>query len=157
MRKQIIPSMRQDTPLSDERWLPLAQIALVEITSEEADHPVESALLPSAGQGWRAAAPNAQLLRLRFDTPQRLQHIRLRFVEVEMERTQEFVLRYSCDNGHSFHEIVRQQWTFSPNGSTSELEEYQVALSEVTTLELAIIPDISGGNAYASLAEFRLA
>ena len=52
-----------------------------------------------------------------------------------MARTQEFTLRYSRDNGQSFHEIVRQQWNFSPHGSTTELEEYQVDLSEVTTLE----------------------
>jgi hypothetical protein len=156
MRKQIISPTQPESAVSDEQWLPLEQLALVEISSEAAAHPVESALLPSIGEGWRAADPGAQLLRLRFDTPQRLQRIRLRCVETAMERTQEFVLRYSRDNGQSWQEIVRQQWTFSPQGSTRELEEYHVDLADVTTLELAITPDISGGNAHASLAELRL-
>ncbi len=157
MRKQIIPSTRQDAPPSNADWLPLAEIAMVEITSEDVDHPIESALLPGAGEGWRASEPGAQLLRLRFDSAQRLQHIRLHFIETKVERVQEFALRYSRDSGHTFQEIVRQQWNFSPNGSTSQIEVYQVELSGVTTLELDINPDISGGNAYASLAELRLA
>jgi hypothetical protein len=38
-------------------------------------------------------------------------------------RTQEFVLRWSRDTGHSFREIVRQQWNFSPSGGTREVED----------------------------------
>jgi len=49
---------------------------------------------------------------------------------------QEFVLRWSSDNGNSFREIVRQQWNFSPPDSIREAEDYAVELSEVTTLEL---------------------
>jgi len=41
---------------------------------------------------------------------------------------QEFVLRWSPDGGHSFREIVRQQWNFSPPDTTREVEEYQVEL-----------------------------
>jgi hypothetical protein len=44
------------------------------------------------------------------------------------------------------HEIVRQQWNFSPEGATAEREDYRVALTEVTILELSIIPDITGGG-----------
>ena len=157
MRKRIIPPTEQNKPLQDKEWLPLEQLAQVEVTSEEAEHPVESALLPSGGEGWRAGTPGTQILRLLFDTPQRLQHIRLRFTETAIERTQEFVLRASLDNGQSYQEIVRQQWTFSPQGATSEVEDYQVELSGVIALELVITPDISGGDARASLTELRLA
>lgn len=157
MRKRIISPGQNEPPFPDNEWLPLEKIALVEVTSEDPAHPVESALLPGASGGWRAATPGAQVLRLHFDTPQRLQHIRLHFVDAETERTQEFTLRYSQDNGRTFHEIVRQQWNFSPNGSTREVETYQVELAGVTALELAITPDLSNGNAYASLAEFRCA
>ncbi len=157
MRKRIIPPTEQNKPLQDKEWLPLEQLAQVEVTSEEAEHPVESALLPSGGEGWRAETSGAQILRLLFDAPQRLQHIRLHFTETAVERTQEFVLRASLDKGQSTQEIVRQQWTFSPQGATSEVEEYQVELSGVTALELTITPDISGGDARASLAELRLA
>jgi hypothetical protein len=157
MRKRIIPSTEQNKPLLVLEWLLLEQLAQVEVTSEEAEHPIESALLPSGGEGWRAGTSGAQILRLLFDIPQRLRHIRLHFTETAIERTQEFVLRASLDNGQSYQEIVRQQWSFNPQGATSEVEDYQVELSGVTALELAITPDISGGDARASLVELRLA
>jgi len=37
-------------------------------------------------------------------------------------------------------EIVRQQWTFSPLGSTSEVEDYQVELKNLCFLELTLKP-----------------
>ena len=66
------------------------------------------------------------------------------------------MLRWSAD-GRTFGDIVRQQWNFSPSGATSETENYAVALSEVAVLELCIIPDVSGSDLRASLAEWRLA
>jgi len=77
------------------------------------------------------------------------------FEEKETGRTQEFVLRWSSDGGSSFREIVRQQWNFSPE-AIREVEEYQVELSNVTVLELAIVPNTSGGSARASLQSLRL-
>ena len=74
-----------------------------------------------------------------------------------MERTQEYVLRWSADGGQSFREIVRQQWNFSPQGATSQTQDYRVELPAVTVLELSIVPDTSGGAAVASLAQLRLA
>ncbi len=156
-RKRIIPSVERDIPRPDEEWLDLERVAEVEITSEDAAHPIESALLGAKSSGWRAAGPGEQIIRLLFAHPQRLRRIWLEFVEPEIERTQEFVLRWSQDGGQSFREIVRQQWNFSPHGATRETEDHRVDLSEVTVLELKIIPDISGGNARASLAQLRLA
>ena len=83
-------------------------------------------------QGWRAAEPGPQTIRLVFDQPQRLRRISLVFEERETARTQEFVLRWSSDDGNSFREIVRQQWNFSPPETIREVEEYQVELSNVT-------------------------
>jgi hypothetical protein len=77
------------------------------------------------------------------------------FEDSENTRTQEFVLRWS-DAAHSFREIVRQQWNFSPPDSVREAEDYTVELSGVTALELVIVPDNSGGEARASLASLRL-
>jgi hypothetical protein len=156
MRKRIIPPTQEGIAESTEDWLDLEHLAQVEVTSEDAEHPVESALLPNRGEGWRAAAPGVQELRLLFDSPQQVRRIQLHFIEATTERTQEFVLRYSTDHGKSFQEIVRQQWNFSHWGATSEVEEYRVELSGVTTLELSITPDISGGSALASLASLRL-
>ena len=71
-------------------------------------------------------------------------------------RTQEFVLRASSNPGGPFQEIVRQQWNFSAPTSTREIEEYRVELSDVTVLELTIVPNVSGGAARASLKSLRL-
>ena len=100
--------------------------------------------------------PGAQTIRLIFDKPQRLTRISLAFEETETERTQELVLRWSGDGGRSFREIVRQQWNFSPPNAISEVEKYQVGLSDVTVLELVIVPDISRGSARASLKSLRV-
>ena len=157
MRKRIITPVQQETASPDLEWLNMEGLAEVEITSEDAAHPIESALLPGRASGWRAAGPGKQTIRLLFDYPQRLQRIWLNFVETRTERTQEYVLRWSPDGGQSFREIVRQQWNFSPQGATNETEDLHVELSAVTVLELSIIPDTSGGNAFASLAQLRLA
>jgi len=156
MRKRIVNPVQQETPSPDLEWLNIGELAEVEITSEDAAHPIESALLPSQS-GWRAAGSGKQTIRLLFDSPQRIQRIWINFVEPSTERTQEYVLSWSPDGGQSFHEIVRQQWNFSPQGATSETEDIHVELPAVTELELSIIPDISGGNAFASLAQLRLA
>jgi len=65
-------------------------------------------------------------------------------------------LRWSPDGGSSSEEIVRQQWNFSPPETTREVEEYQVELSNVTALELIVVPNMSGGAARASLKNLRL-
>jgi len=157
MRKRVMSrSQRAASPLEQD-WLNVEDLVELEITSEDADHPIEAALLPGVTQGWRAAEAGNQTIRLLFNHPQKLHRIWMNFVESETERTQEYVLRWSSDDGQSFHEIVRQQWHFSPPGTTNEMEDHQVELPPVTMLELSIIPDISGGNAFASLAQLRLA
>lgn len=157
MRKQIISPTKQAASPPGDDWLDLERVAQAEITSEDPTHPIESALLPGHGSGWRAADSGAQTIRLRFADPQRLRRVWLHFIEPTTARTQEFALRWSSDGGQSFREIIRQQWNFSPQGATSETEDLRVDLSGVTVLELSINPDISGGTAHASLAEMRLA
>ena len=157
MRKRIITSESKETAVPERDWLNIEKLAEVEITSEDPDHPIEAALLPAQTSGWCAAEPGKQIIRLIFDAPQQLQWIRLNFVETQTERTQEYVLRWSPDGGQSFQEIVRQQWNFNPLDATSEIEDHHVDLAAVTVLELSIIPNISGGNALASLQQLRLA
>ncbi len=156
MRKRLITPIPQTARPHDEGWLDLNTAAVVEVTSEDKDYPVESALLSGETQGWRAASPGTQTIRLLFDQPQRLRRISLAFEENEIKRTQEFVLRWSPDGGRSFREIVRQQWNFSPPETIREVEEYHVELSDVTVLELIIVPNNSGGAARASLKSLRL-
>ena len=156
MRKRLITPIPQAGTPDDKGWLDLDRAAVVEVTSEEKEYPVESALVSSEMWGWRAADSGAQTIRLIFDEPQKLTRISLVFEETETERTQEFVLQWSPDGGRSFREIVRQQWNFSPPNTIREIEEYPVELSDVTVLELVIVPSISRGAARASLKSLRL-
>ena len=156
MRKRLFTPTPRGIRPHDEGWLDLDRAASVEVTSEDKDYLVESAPVAGEARGWRAADSGTQTIRLIFDQPQRLKRIALAFKETETERTQEFVLRWSPDGGHSFREIVRQQWNFSPPNAIREVEEYQVELSGVTVLELVIVPDISRGSARASLKSLRL-
>src|SRR5580704_4844015 len=156
MRKRQISPVPLSVAPPGQAWLDVEHRALVEVTSEKDGYPIESALLGAENRGWRAANPGSQTIRLIFDEPQKLRRIVLVFEDSENTRTQEFVLRWSSDNGNSFREIVRQQWNFSSPGSVREIEDYAVELSAVTVLELIIVPDMSGGAARASLASLRL-
>jgi hypothetical protein len=157
MRKRIIGHGPGEVAAAEPGWMDLERLAQVEITSEDVDHPIESALIPGTSSGWRAAQPGEQTIRLFFDEPLRLRRIHLRFQEGEQERTQEFVLRWSPDGGQSYREILRQQYNFSPPEAAQEVEDYDVDLDGVTALELKIVPDISGGSTRASLAQLRVA
>lgn len=157
MRKSPIIWIPQNAPPSDQVWMDVDRIASVEVSSEDADFPIESALLPEGKMGWRAANAGMQTIRLVFDEPQKLRRISLVFEDTENNRTQEFILRWSPDNESSFREIVRQQWNFSPPDSVRETEDYEVVLSEVKVLELKILPNKSGGEVRASLVSLRLA
>jgi hypothetical protein len=157
MRKRIIVPLEPETRSSEDEWLDLESLADVEVTSENEAHPIEAALVSGRGPGWRAATPGKQTIRLLFNRPQRLKRISLSYVEPVAPRTQEYVLRWSADGGQSYREIVRQQWNFSPQGAMSEKEDHLVNLLAVTTLELNIVPDVSGGTAIASLARLRVA
>jgi hypothetical protein len=88
MRKRLITPIFQDVPPLDEGWLNLDGAAVVEVTSEETDYPIESALVLGETRGWRAADSGAQTIRLVFDESQTLKRIALVFEESDIERTQ---------------------------------------------------------------------
>ncbi|HEY0760080.1 MAG TPA: hypothetical protein VGD59_12580 [Acidisarcina sp.] len=164
MRKQIIggevvghePSAGG---IASAKWLDLDAVASVEVSSEDPEFPIEEALgshpESKLERGWRAAGPGPQTIRLRFDSPQHIQRIFIRFIDRKQERGQEFLLRYTASGRTG--DIVRQQWSFSPGGSTEELEDYAVDLPGVAVLELQIDPDRGAGKAVAVLSEFHLA
>ena len=138
-----------------EEGLNLSQTASVEVTSEDPDFPIEEAFECHGARGWRAAAPGDQQIRITLDAPTHVRRIQLRFCETAVERTQEFTLRsYSADCTPTV--IVRQQWNFSPAGSTVEFEDYHVDLEAVSALELTIRPALDG-DAVASLDCWRIA
>lgn len=154
MRKKTVHVAHVAPP--DQGWLDLNRAAAVEVSSEDENYPIESALLGDEKSGWRAAKPGSQTVRLIFDSPQRLSRIWLLFEDSETSRTQEFVLRWSANVEQPLREIVRQQWNFSSPGGVREVEDYTVDLVDVGVLELIITPDKNGGEARASLAKMRL-
>jgi len=158
MRKRIVEaSPSHVSGDSQQGWLDLQQIATVEVTSEDPSFPIDSVFNSIAGPGWRASQRGEQQIRIIFDQPISVCRIQLHFLEPELERTQEFTLRWSSANSGTTKEIVRQQWNFSPIGSTIEVEDYQVSLDDVSVLELAIKPDLSRQEAPATLAMWRVA
>ena len=157
MRKRIIGDAPIDRESNAaESWLDLEQIATVEVTSEDPAFPIESVFSGSKGPGWRALDKGRQQIRLIFDQSISLRHTRLVFIETELERTQEFTIGWSVADGSPPQEIVRQQWNFSPAGSTKEVEDYQINLDRVAVLELTIKPDLERGQARATWAEWRI-
>jgi hypothetical protein len=156
VRKRLIDSSQGDTSPRSDTWLDLEQIATIEVTSEDPNFPVESVFRPDDNAGWRAAQDGEQVLRIIFDEPTTLHHIQLQFGESEFQRTQEFTICWSSAQGGPAREIVRQQWTFSPDGSIRELEHYDVSLEGVAILELRIKPDLSAGRGRATLLKWRV-
>jgi hypothetical protein len=155
MRKRLLTDSVTAPAATHGVWLDLAQLATVEVSSEDPQFPIE-AVFTNDGEGWRATKPGEQHICLIFDEPVSVRHIQLKFHEPAAERTQEFTLRWSPARGGPAIEIVRQQWNFSPTGSTTELEEYAVSLENVSALELTIRPDIGRKDAVATLAAWRV-
>lgn len=156
MRKHIEHSSATTHAPAADIWIDLDRNARVEVTSEAEDSPIENALVPGSPGGWRAGEPGPQTLRLHFDQSQKITRIHLQFDVTEQPRTQEFSIRWSGDGGATYQQVIRQQFNFSPPFTTREEEDYRVDLVAVTDLELIIVPDVSGGGAYASLTELRI-
>src|SRR6185369_12216642 len=87
MRKRVIKPTAVDDTAVETEWLDVEELAQVEVTSEDAAHPIESALVPGHEGGWRAAQPGDQTVRLVFDRPQRVGRIWLLFIEPDTIRT----------------------------------------------------------------------
>jgi hypothetical protein len=157
MRKQVIGTNLQAAPrVPEDNWLDLNELAHVDLTSEDEAHPIEDALTGRSADGWRAGTLGPQTISIHFDKPQSVRHIHIRFVERQQERAQEFLLSYR-QSGEPKREIVRQQWTFSPNGSDEQVENYAVNLTNVETIDLVIDPDRGLNRTPATLAELRIA
>jgi hypothetical protein len=158
VRKNIItPTPPDDAVSVDTAWLDLSKIARVEVTSEDSDHPVEGVFEAKEGSYWRAASPGKQTIRLVFDDPQDIRRTQVRIEEADCTRMQEFFISWSRSSDEKPREVLRQQWNFSPGGSTIEVENYEVELNDVRVLELNIDPGRGAGAAHATLSAWRVA
>lgn len=157
MRKRILSSTNREPAQDEVPWLDLDAMAEVEVSSEAPGHPIEAALLPGHDADWQAAEGGTQTIRVIFDAPQKVGRIRLRFREENIARTHEFLLGWSPDGTAPYEEIVRQQFNFSPPSTVEEVEDYQVELLAVKSLELTIQPDVGRGSAVATLTRLQIA
>jgi hypothetical protein len=153
LRKQIIPpSPAAPSPLPGQ--VDVAAVATVLVTSEEPEHPVDLAFDDHRGPGatrWVAGGPGEQTLILAFDAPRAIRRVVLEVEEPETARTQELQLAVSLDGGQAYRELLRQEYHFSPPGTTFEREDWAVHAEGVTHLRLSIKPDKGGKPSRATL------
>ena len=134
-------------------------MATVQVTSEAPDHPIDFAFDPHRGPGgtrWIAGEPGEQTVTLVFDAPQTINQILLEVEEPEVTRTQELQLSLSYDGGRTYRELLRQEFNFSPDGTTFERENWAVTAASVTHLRLVIKPDKGDKPCRATLTSLVL-
>lgn len=158
LRKQIIKP-HPVTPNAIMGETDIAAVATVQVTSEAPDHPIDLAFDDHRGSGgtrWIAGEPGEQTVILAFDAPQTIQQILLEIEEPEVARTQDLQLSLSCDGGRTYREVLRQEFNFSPDGTTFEREKWTVSAQAVTHLRLVIKPDKGGKACRATLTSLVL-
>ena len=154
LRKKIIPSRTVTNLPGSANTLDIIQNTEVIVTSESADFPLDNIVDRSTGSGstqWVAETCGLQTLFFKFDTPQNISRIVYEIEEHEVARTQEVSLEVSTDSGAHFREILRQEYNFSPDGSTFQREELNLDLPQTTDLKMIIKPDKGDLNCRAKL------
>ena len=158
LRKQIINVPPQpQAPMPGQ--IDVAAVATVLVTSEDPEHPVDHAFDDRRGPGgsrWVAGEPGEQTVILAFDAPQTIRRVVLEVEEPEVARTQELQLAVSVDGGQTYRELVRQEYNFSPPGTTFEREDWAVTAEGVTHLRLWIKPDKGGKPCRATITSLAL-
>jgi hypothetical protein len=158
LRKHLLTDSPAE-PVAEPGEKDIAALATVWVTSEAADYPIDNAFDSHRGRGgsrWVAGTPGPQRLLLAFDTPQLLRLLRLEIEEQDVSRTQEIQVAISRDEGHTYQTLLRQEYTFSPPGTTFEREEWAIPVEGVTHLQLVITPDKGGAPCHATLTTFAL-
>ena len=158
LRKQIIRASAA-TPAPTPGEIDIAAVATVLVTSEAPEHPVDHAFDAHRGPGgsrWVAGEPGEQTLILAFDAPQAIRRVALEVEEPEVARTQELQLAVSTDGGRTYREVLRQEYNFSPPGTTFEREDWAVNAEGVTHLRLRIRPDKGGKPCRATITSLVL-
>jgi hypothetical protein len=148
-------AQRWDNRTTPERsaqiqWLDLDAVADVTIVAG-------GRRAPRNPPAWTADCSGEQLIEVRFRQPTPVSHLRVTCSEFEQSRTQEMTIWASLHRGEQHREVLRQQFNFSPDGATQEVEEYALQLEAVSAIQLRIVPSIDGRLAVARVKELRLA
>ena len=159
LRKRIIQSpidRRDAVPGPALKDIPT--LATVLVTSESPDHPVDHLFDAEDGPGgtrWEAAADGEQALIVVFDAPQSIREVSVETEELHTTRTQVLTLSLSRD-GRAYRELLRQEFTFSPPGTTFERENWNVPAEDVTHLRITIQPDKGHAPCRATLTSVTI-
>ena len=162
LRKLIIPAASHpaDPRTGDEaERMYVPELATVLVTSEAAEHPVDCLFDGHDGPGgtrWVAAVDGEQAVVLAFDTPQTIQEVGLETEEFQASRTQVLTLSLSQNGGRTYREILRQEFNFSPPGTTFERERWIVPATMVSHLRVTIRPDKGDKPGRASLTSLTV-
>jgi hypothetical protein len=158
LRKHIVKVL-PSRPVPQPGEMDIAATAAVQVTSEDPAHPIDNVFDHRRGPGgsrWVAAEPGEQTLILAFDIPQIMHQTILEVEEPEVSRTQELRLSVSHDGGQTYRELRRQEYNFSPPGTTFEREVWAVLAEGVTHLQLWMKPDKGGKPCRATLTSLVL-
>jgi hypothetical protein len=137
----------------------IAAVATVLVSSEDPRHPIDYAFDGQRGPGasrWIAEQSGEQTLILAFDSPQTIRQILVEVEEPEISRTQEMAVSISRDGGQTYRELIRQEYNFSPPGTTLEHEEWSIKADAISHLQLRIKPDKGGKAGRATLSTLAL-
>ena len=158
MLRKLIIKPQTATPDATTGEIDIATVSTVQVTSEASDHPIDLIFDDHRGPGgtrWIAGEPGEQTVTLVFDTPQTINQILLEVEEPEFARTQELHLSLSCDGGRTYRELLRQEYDFSPAGTTFRREKRTVSAQGVTHLRL-VKPDKAGKPRRSTLTSLVL-
>ena len=153
LRKRIVPD-EAAPPLAASIGRDIPALATVLVTSEACGHPIDCAFDGVRGRGasrWIAGQTGEQTLTLAFDAPLSIRKVVVEVEERAVARTQEIALAVSEDDGHSYRELLRQEYNFSPPGTTFEHEEWSLDIPAATHLRFRIKPDKGGNPCRATL------
>jgi hypothetical protein len=134
---------------ADDRWLDLDELADVTII-------VDGERVARSPHGWAADCPGEQMIEIRFRHSTSVSRLRVVSWEVEQSRTQEMTIWACLRRGERHREVVRQRFNFSPGGATAQVEEYALHLTDVSALQVRIVPCIDGRRAVARVSELRV-
>ena len=137
----------------------IANCATIAYSSENPAHPVEYMFDRHRGTEatrWISARLDVtEQIVLEFDKPQNISKLVYEVEERMRERTQEVRAEVSEDEGRTYHQVLVQEFNFSPAGATYQREEQRLNLHQVSHLRLTIVPNKSG-HGTATLTSLRL-
>jgi signal transduction histidine kinase len=154
LRKQIVPRRSGESP-SFEGEISIPDLATVQVTSEEPDHPIDNAFDHNRGPGgtrWIAAGPGEQTVILFFDRPQTIRKIGVEIEELAVSRTQELSVSVSSDGGRSYRELLRQE--YADRGPAMTSKPVALLLADLGVTKTHARPHVSNDNPFSE-AQFK--